>query len=103
MPSDGEYRNATENLKRAGHRVDYILTHTAPEETVDYMLSMGGINDAAYEELPLSGFLQWVCDKTSYERWYFGHFHIDAELWKGQYVLLESIRNLHTGEEIRPC
>ena len=30
MPSPGEYREAWENLRAAGFRVDYVFTHTAP-------------------------------------------------------------------------
>ncbi len=37
MPDDGEYRNATKNLEECGFTVDYILTHTAPADTVEYM------------------------------------------------------------------
>ena len=82
MPCDEEYRNATHNLQRAGYKVDYILTHTAPENTVRYMACLdSGIKYLETEEKPLTGFLQWVEDVTEYDKWYFGHFHIDEELW----------------------
>ena len=37
MPRDEEYKNATENLKKNGFKVDFILTHTAPAYTITYM------------------------------------------------------------------
>ena len=101
MPSDEEYRNASKNLKNAGYIVDYILTHTAPENTVRYMSHMEkGTDYEMADELPLLGFLQWVEDTVKYDKWYFGHFHLDEELWKNQYVLFEGVRELFTGEAV---
>lgn len=102
MPRDEEYKNATENLKKNGFKVDFILTHTAPSDTVKYMSHLGkGIKNTVIEEQPLIGFLQWVGETTEYDKWYFGHFHIDYELWKNQYVLFDDIREFHSGKVIR--
>lgn len=102
MPRDEEYKNATENLKKNGFKVDFILTHTAPADTVKYMSHLGkGIKNTVIEEQPLTGFLQWVGETTEYDKWYFGHFHIDYELWKNQYVLFDDIREFHSGKVIR--
>ena len=99
MPNDAEYRNASKNLEKCGFKVDYILTHTAPAETVEYLSRLNfGIKNSVVEELPLTGFLQWIVENVYYEKWYFGHFHIDAELWKNQYAVLDAIREIHTGE-----
>ena len=102
MPDDAEYRDAASNLKKAGFEVDYILTHTAPRNTVEYMSRLSGdIRKQVDEELPLTGFLQWVADETKYRKWYFGHFHIDAELWKDQYAVYHGIREFHSGKLVR--
>lgn len=102
MPSDADYRNATEHLKTADFRVDYILSHTAPVNTVDYMSRLRlGIKNTVVEEAPLTSYLQWVQENTAYNRWYFGHFYIDRKLWKNQYVLLDEIRELHSGEVVK--
>ena len=45
--------------------------------------------------------LQDVADNIEFDKWYFGHFHIDAELWKKQYALFNGIRNLRTGELVK--
>ena len=29
--------------------------------------------------------------KTSYTHWYFGHFHVDRELWRNQTALFNTI------------
>lgn len=102
MPSDEEYKTATKNLEACDWKVDYVLTHTAPADTVEYMSRLNlGIRNTVVEELPLNGYLQWVVEKVSYGKWYFGHFHIDAELWRNQYAVLDGIRVLHTGELLK--
>lgn len=102
MPSDEEYRKASENLRKNAYKVDYILTHTAPRDTVEYMSCLGkGIKNVIEEELPLTEYLKWIETVTEYEKWYFGHFHIDNELWKNQFALNEGIRELETGRLIK--
>ena len=99
MPSDKEYRNAQENLKKADYKVDYIITHTAPQTSIATLVLRGFcIKGNVLEEQPLTGFLEWVAEQVSYERWYFGHFHVDFELdTRRQYALLDDVRELQTG------
>ncbi len=95
-------RMPQKNLEACDFKVDYVLTHTAPADTVEYMSRLNlGIKNTVVEELPLTGYLQWVVEKVSYGKWYFGHFHIDAELWRNQYAVLDGIRDLHTGELLK--
>ena len=102
MPNNMEYERASRNLALCGYKVDYILTHTAPANTVEYMSRMNmGIKNTVIEESPLTGFLQWVEEKTEYKKWFFGHFHIDRELWKNQIAVLDAIRDLETGEILK--
>lgn len=99
MPSEDEYQNARDNLAKADYKVDYIITHTAPSETV-YFLSTKhdlGIKRNDTCELPLTSFLDEVCLKVEYKHWYFGHFHVDMELWRNQTALLNYMRELETG------
>ncbi len=60
-----------------------------------------GIKNIALEEAPLTDFLKWVEEKTEYKRWYFGHFHIDMELWKNQIAVLDDIRVIDSGEVVK--
>lgn len=102
-PTRTEYENAWENLKRVNHQVDYIITHTAPSESIYYLSTNPrlGIKRDVVEELPLNAFLDEIQRKVSYSHWYFGHFHVDASLWRQQTVLLSSIRELKTGTILR--
>ncbi len=102
MPSENEYENARINLDRHNHKVDYILTHTAPIDTVEYMSRLNNsIKNIYPEETPLTGFLKWVEETTVYKRWFFGHFHIDMELWKSQIAMYNAIRDFKTGKLIK--
>lgn len=99
MPSEEEYRNAKENLQRVGNQVDYIITHTAPSESVYYLsrLRRLGIKSTVSEEYPLTFFLDKIQKKVTYRHWYFGHFHVDTEIWRNQTAVLSTIRELESG------
>ena len=102
MPNDSEYENARLHLQACNGKVDYILTHTAPADTVEYLSHLRlGIKNNVLEEYPLTGFLNGIQYTVQYEKWYFGHFHVDRELWRNQYALLDAIRELHTGELVK--
>ena len=103
MPSEEEYHNAIMNLERVGNHVDYIITHTAPSETVYYLSTLRslGIKNDVVQEQPLTSFLDEIQRKTTYKQWYFGHFHVDKELWRNQTALLNSVRELETGKVVR--
>lgn len=103
MPSEADYRNAEENLKKIGYQVDFIITHTAPSESVYYLstLRSTGIRNDVAEELPLTTFLDGIRQRVTYRHWYFGHFHVDLELWRNQTAMLHTIRELETGKAVR--
>ncbi|MCD8356329.1 MAG: metallophosphoesterase [Clostridia bacterium] len=102
MPSQEEYQRAYENLEKHAWQVDYILTHTCPAETIAYMNTMRlGTKKIADGERELNLFLDYIRSQTTYQKWYFGHFHCDKELRRNQYVLLDAVRDLHTGEIIQ--
>ena len=75
LPAKEEYDAATANLQARGMRVDYILTHTAPQTLIQFMKKWPDDHDRE-----LTGYLDWIYHEVSFRRWYFGHFHDDAEL-----------------------
>jgi hypothetical protein len=103
MPSEEEYKNAVANLEKVNNQVDFIITHTAPSETVYYLSTLRslGIKNNVTEELPLTMFLDEIQQKVTYRYWYFGHFHVDVELWRNQIAVLSSVRELSTGKIVR--
>lgn len=94
MPTDQEMKIAITNLQEHGNEVDYILTHTGPEDT------MSILRMHCQEEKPLNNFLEWVRENVKYKHWYFGHLHQDQDLWRNQTVLWFEVRNMETNEVI---
>jgi len=98
MPTKEEYDEAIVNLKRHDNSVDYIITHTAPLESIT-KLNMGSAEQitAHLKEQPLNTFLDYVRDLIDYKHWYFGHFHRDICIWRHQTALYNNVLNLFDG------
>ena len=64
------------NMEKEDFQVDYILTHTAPRDVAAAM----GYGELSDDEVELRQYLQRVADETEFQKWYFGHFHEDAEV-----------------------
>ena len=94
MPSEEEYEIGRQNLMEAGFKVDYILSHTAPSDTVAIF------HEPHSKEVRLNFFLEWVREETEYKHWYFGHFHRDEDLWRHQTVLHFDVRDMETNASI---
>ena len=76
IPSREEYEEGWANLEKEDFQVDYILTHTAPRDVAAAM----GYGELSDDEVELRQYLQRVTDETEFQKWYFGHFHEDAEV-----------------------
>ena len=61
-PTEEELNRAYENLRKSGHKVDYILTHKYEEGL--------GTGTAELREL-----CDYINDKVEYSMWYAGHWH----------------------------
>ena len=103
MPSPEEYDAGRRNLQAIDHRVDYIITHTLPSESVAYLATMfrRTIKGSVPEEWPLNSFLDAIQSNTAYRHWYCGHFHVDAQLWRNQTVLFNTVRELESGKIVQ--
>lgn len=103
MPSEEEYENARKNLQKIDYQVDYIITHSAPLESIYYLFEKQclGSNKIVAEEQPLNTFLDHIQQQVTYKHWYFGHFHVDVEMWRNQTAVLSSIREPETGKIVR--
>lgn len=94
MPNEEEKKEAEKNLEAVGWKVDYILTHTAPEDT------MSVYHPDHVHEMALNGFLEYIRERTEYKHWYFGHLHRDEDTWRNQTVLWFSIRNMEDNSQL---
>jgi predicted phosphodiesterase len=70
LPSQEEYETARKNLERAGHKVDYIVTHSAPSSVLPDV-------NAHYETDAITDFLDEVYQNVEFGQWFFGHYHDD--------------------------
>lgn len=75
IPNDEEYKRGIQALKDVNHKVDYIVTHNAPQQVIRMMNYAPIIDDAE-----LTGFLDWVMYETEFKKWFFGHYHEDKVL-----------------------
>lgn len=87
MPSVEEYERGRENLARRKNQVDYIITHTAPADIAEQLVP---IVYPGEEELQY--YFQELAGCVSFERWYFGHWHMDCVLGKFTGLYDEIIR-----------
>lgn len=95
MPTDEEMKEAIHNLEQNQYNVDYIITHTAPEDT------MCLFHPNHPEEKQLNNFLEWIRENTTYKHWYFGHLHEDRDLWRNQTVLWYEVRDVDTNRKVQ--
>ncbi len=92
LPTYEELNEGIANLKKYGGKVDYIITHSCSERALAYP----AIRNSATLKMncPESGMLSYIEENVEFKHWYFGHFHIDAELGDKYTVLYQYIVGL---------
>ena len=75
LPSNEEYKRASENLLAHNRKVDYVLSHTAPRTLIQMMGRTPDPHD--YE---LTGLLDYVWYEIEFKHLYFGHWHEDLKV-----------------------
>ena len=74
---DDVIKNYTENqLKKSNWCVDTVLSHTAPLKFEPTWAFLPNI-DQSYVDKSTEKWLDSIENRLSYEKWYFGHYHID--------------------------
>lgn len=71
-----EFDNAVHNLELHHHQVDYVVSHTAPRRFVEMLPEAL----ARVKDCPTSLALSGLEELINYQRWFFGHFHVDFQL-----------------------
>ena len=82
LPSPEELQTARESLDRVGWKVDYIVTHCAPDS-----IQKGLVPDRGSD--CLTEFLEEVRVRCAFEYWFMGHYHRDGVI-ENRYVLLKN-------------
>ena len=89
LPTNEDYKTASDTLKKCYYTVDYIITHTLPESVI---YALGYFPDMHDREL--TGFFEWLRGRAGFKYWFGGHFHVDKKIGNN-YVLYEDVVKLN--------
>jgi len=79
VPNYTEMDYGLAQLESVQYKVDYILTHTMPR----FLVPILGFSKAPEDkEDPTSKYLDHISNSATFEKWYFGHMHIDKDMGK---------------------
>ena len=84
VPSKREYNVGLENLKKHNFTVDYVLTHTCPTE----ISTLLGFNNKKILD-PTQVMLDRFQSVLTFKKWFFGHFHMDAQILDKYFAVFE--------------
>ncbi|MCL2630537.1 MAG: serine/threonine protein phosphatase, partial [Firmicutes bacterium] len=82
-----DYDEAHKNLKDAGYKVDYIITHTTDSKALLYPPLSGHYKPETHTNRMLANFEAMI----DYKHWYFGHYHTDARITEKKTALYNTV------------
>lgn len=88
---EGNYQEeceAIDNLAVHNNQIDYILTHTCPDEIIQPMFRFSSTTPST-----TGRFLNYIAHTIHFKDWYFGHMHEDKNFGK-YHVLYQKIRRI---------
>ena len=94
LPDREEMARGVRNLKKNNWQTDFVLTHTMPAG----VFQPGFRHYGDQEETELREYLEKIRSTCSFQRWYSGHIHLDADIDDKHTSLLDDIRNMETNE-----
>ena len=72
-------------LARQNWRQDVILTHTCPSKFVPKEKFIRGV-DQSTVDTSTEDWLDWIEDRTEYNAWFCGHWHIEKSIGNFRFV-----------------
>lgn len=94
LPDKYEYGNADRNLRKHNWEVDFVLSHTCSNRMLEAAIGSTRLPGAPIITDELTDYFDILEDRLDYGRWFFGHFHQDADLDGRHTVLYQSIVNI---------
>lgn len=101
LPSREEYDNALRNLERVGYKVDYVISHCAPQSVVDKLFEKVESEAVLGEYVcpmpapdELTAWFDELLTKLEFKHWYFGHYHKNMDIGERFTVLYQSIEKV---------
>jgi len=88
ISSESERREGLTNLNAVGNKVDFIITHCAPQSIQNEIYRGKVITDEQAE------YLESIKRDISYKKWFFGHYHSNR-VWDDTFYLIhEEIKQI---------
>lgn len=88
MPSEEEMQYGLESLDKYDYDVDFVITHCCPQEIVS--LLSGG----QYKPDSLTSYFNKISNSLEFEKWFFGHYHIDKQITSEFIALYHKIERI---------
>ncbi len=87
LPTNEEIETAVTNLDNHKWSVDVVITHCMASSVQESFFS-------DYEKNYFTDFLEEVKEKLSYNKWFFGHYHVDLEIDKRHIAIFNNVIKL---------
>lgn len=81
LPDEAEIQNAEMKLEKAGYKVDYVITHCAPQS----------IAPPYSKPDRLTEYFDGLAQRLRFRNWFFGHYHEDRKISDKFILLYEQI------------
>ena len=79
LPSHRETENGIDNIIAHENKVDYVITHTCPQEVAEILSGRHGFGKV---EDPTGKTLSHIASMVDFKQWFFGHWHVNENLGK---------------------
>lgn len=90
LPTKSEMNEGLKNLKKHNNKVDYILTHDAPDKYLDFSWKC----ELNKDDRDFKEYLEKIDNTIEFKHWYFGHHHKDITLDDKHTVIFDNIIRL---------
>lgn len=87
LPTKEECEYALDNLEKNNWKVDYVITHSAPDNIL-YRIN------PSYGHDILTNLLFVIDKQLEFKHWYFGHYHIDKQIDDQHTAVFEGVIKL---------
>lgn len=85
MPSEEEMAFGLQTLESNDNKVDYIVSHCCPQQVASVF------SHGSYKPDKLTAYFNVVAETTEFSKWFFGHYHNNAQVMSKYIMLYEQI------------
>ena len=85
LPVEEEYENANYNLRRVNYKVDYVISHCAPDSIISKMFDEPTLHDS------LTKYFESILSNLCFKKWFFGHYHYDMNIIDSFFMMYDDI------------